>query len=267
MASSSLHPRAIGRKKNPTDPLGFIDIAPKHMSRGFPQQSGFGAREASSLPEGKAKRDALGILGKDEVARNNLSEFGKLLEAYSNNDLGKILFDSKEGKDGAPTMSASTATKLLKSNLVQALKKIPPAVRKVIEVDKSELDSLYRGVKKSSIAITPFFKNGEYVLSFSKDKDKAVEFAGSRGAIISSPDIASIQGIIDVRKLESLINDYNKANNLEGGVDSKGKPTKGRAIAKVKLGFKDEQEYIVYGVEFKGEKGVVDGRADYPWLD
>ena len=147
--------------------------------------------------------------------------------------------------------------------IVEAVKALPEAIRRLVEAPRGEIESLHRGVSDDRIkdvgqpelakstaewnerAPSTGWSNGNYVYGFTKDEAVARQFKEYghevHGAqVIGAGNIKSFEGIIDLQKLASLVKAYAES-------------TKGK--------FKDpmwlshyahkEKEYLVYGITFK----------------
>ena len=158
-----------------------------------------------------------------------------------------------------------------KENLISNFLKLPEKIRNEILIPNENIKGLYRGAWVETTPTKLAGGGNTMAASFTSLKYRAQAFAKGegiekddmKGKVYTAKDIKSLDGIIDVNKAYRLAQAYN--NKIESGqwVPSKDaesglKMKKYASSAKLKADLKyveeyiPEQEYVVYGIKWKG---------------
>jgi len=131
-----------------------------------------------------------------------------------------------------------------KVNIVRLFKELPEPLRKSLSVSLED-KTLYRGVSSDTLKEFGEWSNGKFTYGFTDSLNTARRFAnghmehGSR--VLTSNDIESYGGVIDLKKLAVFIEDYNKSVPSD---ESLKELTQWMDIH-------NESEYLVYDIKFK----------------
>jgi hypothetical protein len=131
-----------------------------------------------------------------------------------------------------------------KIKIVKLFKELPESLRKSLSVSLED-KTLYRGVSSDTLKEFGEWQNGKFTYGFTDSLNTARRFAnghmehGSR--VLTSDDIESYGGVIDLKKLADFIDNYNKSKPF----DEQLKELSGWA------GIHNESEYLVYDIKFK----------------
>jgi hypothetical protein len=210
-----------------------------------------GSLKSDVLPNVRSKLDS-GIkyikdldekgTGALEDMRFALGNLYSALEAY------------QRGSDGT-----SDQQKWRKNQVVELVNKLPDELKAAVTMPKDFISKLYRGAAKPS---SPYGADNRITASFTTNKKVASTFMfeanpmkeipGGR-KVYTKDDIQSFDGIINVNAINNLIKSYNK-EAPKGSFLRYGKINMKEIAEK----FSEEEEYLVYGIEWKDE---YDGRV------
>lgn len=189
------------------------------------------------------------------------------------------------GKSSGPLHSEYGFKDKLKANklkIVALAKALPDEVRAAIELPKSDIAGLTRGVRDRSITETDSWKNGSFVYGFTKNATTAKSYTSKyspESRVIGANDIESFGGIIDVQKVWDFATEVNRAiwgddttwvkngslsypKNPKYNTDesspintpdyrTKYKEYSANSIPEAYNAFKFEEEVFVYDIKFK----------------
>lgn len=208
---------------------------------------------------------AVKALDRNEDARDAISNILESINEYQRT----VPQDFNYSK---PDESEKAYNRERKLGVADLVKTLPPNIRAAIEVPRSTINKLFRGVKERNVKESGNWVNGKFVYGFSKDKEVAEVFAGKKDgkmvSLITAKDIKSFGGIISTKRLYTLVEAFNRmlwrddktfdrqyASPLEDSWrnSSQKKQTEYaiKSFPELEDKWGSEEEHLVYDLEYK----------------